>query len=578
VNPIKVEKSGARWIARFAFDWATKDVVKAAGFHWDPTTKLWWTEDVLVAAKLDSSAADQANTAIASSYATGATAQVPVPNGLAYLPYQLAGIAYAASKPATLIGDEMGLGKTIEAIGVINLDTSIQTVLVVCPASLKVNWAREMNKWLVRKFSIEIANGTFPTGNIVIINYDILIKHRAAIDARKWDLLIVDECHMVKNENAQRTRILLGHEDKDPAKVVKPISAKRKIFMTGTPIVNRPKELWTLVHALDPQGLGRRFFTFMKRYTEAHHNGYGWDFNGASNLGELQQRLRSKFMVRRLKSEVMTEMPAKRRQVIILPPSTHSGTAIAAELSVYKRYRDTIEAAEEAAREARAQGDKDGYNASIRKLHGANKIAFEEMSQVRHDTAVAKIPNVIEHLKECLEAEDKVVVFVHHHDVGHALLAEFPTAAVVTGETPPNARSQQVDKFQHDPNCHLFIGSIHAAGLGLTLTAAQLVIFAELDWVPGTISQCEDRLHRIGQQGSVLVQHLVFDGSVDSIMAHTIVEKQEVIERALDARTPQVNSHAALAQVAINPRENSEGVRKATEIVYQRKLDDGIPF
>jgi SWI/SNF-related matrix-associated actin-dependent regulator 1 of chromatin subfamily A len=215
---------------------------------------------------------------------------------------------------------------------------------------------------------------------------------------------------------------------------------------------------------------------------------------------------------------------------------------IAAELAVYNRYRATIEAAERAAAAARARGDRDGYIAAIKQLHSANKIAFEEMARVRHATAVAKIPHVIDHLNECLEAEDKVVVFVHHHDLAHALRDAFTTAAIVTGETKPNMRSLEVDKFQHDPNCRVFIGSIHAAGLGLTLTAAQLVVFAELDWVPGNISQAEDRLHRIGQSGSVLVQHLVFDGSVDGIMATTIIEKQETIEAALDRRTQHVQA------------------------------------
>jgi SWI/SNF-related matrix-associated actin-dependent regulator 1 of chromatin subfamily A len=274
----------------------------------------------------------------------------------------------------------------------------------------------------------------------------------------------------------------------------------------------------------------------MQRYTDAHHNGYGWDFNGAANLPELQQRLRGSFMVRRLKSEVLTELPPKRRQVIILPPNGAS-EAIAAEMEVFARYRQTIDAAEKAAAAARAAGDKDGYRAAIRQLHAAHQIAFERMSKVRHDTAVAKIPHVIEHLNDCLENEDKVIVFVHHHDIGHALQDAFPGAAVITGETKPALRDAEARKFQTDPNCHLFIGSIQAAGLGITLTAAQLVVFAELDWVPGNLSQAEDRPHRIGQLGSVLVQHLVFDRSVDSIMALRVIEKQEISETALDRRT-----------------------------------------
>jgi SWI/SNF-related matrix-associated actin-dependent regulator 1 of chromatin subfamily A len=268
----------------------------------------------------------------------------------------------------------MGLGKTIQAIGVINADPSIKRVLVVCPASLKVNWARELNKWLVRRMSVEVANGNFPRSDVVIINYDILKKWRTEIDQIKWDLLIVDECHYVKNSRALRTQALLGKHDRDPDKRIKGIEARKRIFMTGTPIVNRPSELWSLVEALDPQGLGSNFFQFMKRYTNATHNGYGWDFTGASNLDELQQRLRAKFMVRRLKSEVLTDLPAKRRQVIVLPPNG-AGHAIADEMRLFGNYRATLAAAEKAAAEARARGDRDGYLAAIRKLNSTKAIA-----------------------------------------------------------------------------------------------------------------------------------------------------------------------------------------------------------
>jgi SNF2 family DNA or RNA helicase len=562
---ITISKEGARWIARFPFSWETKDVVKGAGFQWSPTEKLWWTADAVIAARLDPLAAAQVNQDIERSRAVDAVVQVPAPEGLSYLPYQLAGIAYAMDRDAVLFADEMGLGKTIEAIGVINADRSIKRVLVVCPASLKVNWARELNKWLVRATSIEIANGYFPDSEIVIINYDILIKYRAEIDLRQWDLLIVDESHYIKNGKAKRTQALLGHHDRDPAKRTKGIAARKKIFMTGTPIVNRPYELWSIIADLDPQGLGSNFFKFMTRYTNASRNEYGWDFSGASNLEELQQRMRAKFMVRRLKSEVLTELPAKRRQVILLPPNGAS-SVVAREREAFERYRAALAQAEKAAQEARARGDKDGYQAAIRKLHNSYQFAFEEMAKVRHETAVAKIPHVIEHLNECLEAEDKVVVFVHHHDLAHALKAAFPDAAVVTGETKQGHRMLEVDKFQNDPRCRLFIGSIHAAGVGITLTAAQLVVFAELDWVPGNISQSEDRLHRIGQLGSVLVQHLVFNDSVDSIMANVIIEKQEVIEKALDQRGLPV--HAAPQPTAQAAPEGQSGLLFDAEIPF----------
>lgn len=552
MSQITVSKEGQRWIARFPYDFATKEHVKGAGFRWDPQARYWWTTDAMVAAKLDGAAAATANQQISASRAVTAQAEVAVPDGLAYLPYQLAGIATMRTRANVLLADEMGLGKTIQVIGLLNDDPSIKRVLIVCPASLKANWVRELNKWLVRPRQIAVANGQFPDAEIVVINYDILGKHRATLMAVTWDLLVADESQYLKNEKAQRTQALLGQWTKDKADRMLPVQAKRKVFLTGTPIVNRPRELWTTVKALDPNGLGSgNFPKFGVRYCDGHQvaiNRRGdlrWDFDGASNLEELQQRLRSSIMIRRLKADVLTELPAKRRQVIVVPPnSALARAAVQAERVLFDRYQQAIVAAEKAAAAARARGDNDGYRAAVDKLHSASKIAFDEMAKVRHETAVAKLDAVIEHLELVLESQDKVVVFCHHHDVARALAERFANAAVVTGEVAPKDRIDQVDKFQHDPDCHLFVGSIQAAGVGLTLTAAQHVVFAEMDWVPGNMSQAEDRLHRIGQRGHVLVQHLVFDNSVDSLMAHIIIDKQEVIEAAMDkpvhaVRAPQ---------------------------------------
>lgn len=165
----------------------------------------------------------------------------------------------------------------------------------------------------------------------------------------------------------------------------------------------------------------------------------------------------------------------------------------------------------------------------------AGRIAFIEMSEARHKVALAKLPHVIEHLKDALE-EGAVVCFAHHRDIIAALKAEFPDAVTITGDTPLAARQEAVDAFQAG-RTNLFIGNIQAAGVGITLTRSAHVIFAELDWVPGNLTQAEDRTHRIGQTASVLVQHLVLEGSVDAIMARKIIAKQEVIAKALDAET-----------------------------------------
>lgn len=549
---IRIVQQGDRWYARFPFSWETKDVVKAAGFKYEPATKSWYTTDPLIARRLDPATAEaavaEANQAIEMSRAVTAAVAVPAPAGLAYLPFQLAGIAYAGSRINTLIADEMGLGKTIQAIGVINSDPTIRKVLVVCPASLKINWQRELVKWLVGNHTVAIANGVWPgAADIVIINYDVLGKWRHMIDGVEWDMLIVDEAHYVKNARAQRTKLLLG-ERRNNNVVSSGIAAKRRVFLTGTPIVNRPSELWSLVSALDPNDLGNNFFGFMKRYCNAHHNGYGWDFTGANNLEELQQRLRSKFMIRRLKEDVLTELPPKRRQIIVLPPDRDAQAAILAETRAYNDAMAQRARMRREADRAKAAGDQRAYVVAVARLRQAQGVLFTEMSRLRHETAVRKIPQVIEHLNECLDSNEKIVVFVHHHDVAHALKTQFrDTAAMVTGELSINQRQAEIDRFTTDPNCRLFIGSIMAAGVGLTLTVASHVVFAELDWVPGNISQAEDRCHRIGQLNSVLVQHLVFDGSIDARMAAVIIAKQAVIEQAVDNRTAAVELSAAQA-------------------------------
>jgi SWI/SNF-related matrix-associated actin-dependent regulator 1 of chromatin subfamily A len=539
---ISVIRQGDRWIARFPWSVEVKDIVKAAGFRFDGPSRTWYTLDEAVARRLDPATAEaavaEANRSIAMSRAVATTMAVPAPAGLAYYDYQEAGVAYALARKDTLIADEMGLGKTIQAIGLINSDPSIRKVLIICPATLKINWRLELQKWLVVPRSIAIANGQWPNADIVITNYDILKKWRlgdgSAIDAVDWDLLVVDEAHYLKNEKTQRTKLVLGNGER-----LLPIKAKRKLFLTGTPIVNRPRELWTLLHALDPHDLGRNFFAFGKRYCAAHQTALGyWDFNGASNTEELQQRLRAKFMIRRLKADVLTELPPKQRQIIVLTPDRAARATIAAERAVWGLAEDA---------------DDNAYADAVSRLRQRG-IPFEEIARRRHDTAVAKIPQVIEHLRDCLDAEEKVVVFVHHHDVAHAIEAAFPEMqpAVLTGETAMGVpRQMAIERFQADPRCRLFIASIMAAGVGITLTAARLAVFAELDWVPGNVSQAEDRLHRIGQISPVLVQHLVFDGSIDARMASVNIQKQVVIEAAVDSPIAAVRmSEAQAAMVA----------------------------
>lgn len=512
---------------------ASKNLPKDAGFRWDPANKLWWTKDAEKALKL-SGYADEPTLAritdtvqklkedIAASMATDAEIDIPSPDGLEYLPYQKGGIAFAQGREGTLIADDMGLGKTIQAIGRINVDQSIKRALVVCPASLKINWKRELDKWLTRPMTVGIADAkTWPEADIAVVNYDILSKCPQVL-AEVWDLVCFDESHYIKNDRAKRTKVATA------------IKSRVRLALTGTPILNRPIELFTTLNWLDPSAWGS-FWSFARKYAGAYQDRYGWHFDGASNLDELQKQLRSTVMVRRLKADVLKELPAKRRQVVELV-TNGSAKVVTAERKAWEESEERLADLQTQADLARGLGDEESYRAAVKELSAGRLAAFTEMAKLRHDTALAKVDKCIEFLADALETGNKIVVFAHHIDVIEALRAGLVnhSPVVVTGSTALDARQRAVDAFQADPSVKLFLGNIKAAGVGLTLTAASHVVFVELDWTPGWVTQAEDRCHRIGQTDSVLVQHLVLDGSLDAYLAKTLVKKQEVAEQALN--------------------------------------------
>ena len=521
-----------------------RHIPKAAGFRWDPSAKKWWTTDYLTASKIDPVLIDRlaaiqleleshkVKKSLEASTASDAEINVLSPNGLHYLPYQKAGIAYAMARQNCLVGDEMGLGKTIQAIGVCNASPDAKNILIICPASLKLNWKREFLKWDVHSRTVIVApNEDWKHPGVLIINYDMVKKFKNFIQSIQWDILIADECHYLKNPKALRTQMILGGgkgENKQP-----PIPAKRKVFLTGTPIINRPIELWPLVRALDPEGLGASWKKYVFRYCDAEQTRFGIDLKGASNLQELQTRLRASIMVRRMKADVLKELPQKRRQVIVLEPSKQAVNAVKSELQAFERSKALIESARVRMELSKASENEEDYKEAIANLRQATSAAFEQIAKERHKVAMAKLPQALDFIEDLLE-DGKLVVFAHHKDVIAGICEKFQKAVKVTGEDSVEARQAAVDAFQSDPECPLFVGSIRAAGVGLTLTKSSRVLFLELDWTPGAMSQAEDRCHRIGQTDPVTVQHLVLDGSLDQTIAETLIRKQEIIEKALN--------------------------------------------
>jgi SWI/SNF-related matrix-associated actin-dependent regulator 1 of chromatin subfamily A len=470
---------------------ARKEQLKAQGIGVSKTDGRWqvalWTETMSVTARSEAQEASRA---------VDAAIEVPVPQGMELMPFQRAGVAYALSREGTLIGDEMGTGKTIQAICIANA-TAPQHILVVAPASLLINWRNEIGRWQTLGLPVHVIRPGVAFGSEpgwYLINYDILGKYESDLKARTWCLLIADECQYLKTRTSQRTQMLLGGSRKikgsKPPRYeqITPVQAKRRLALTGTPIMNRPAELFPILHALD----GRRWptwSTFARRYCAAHSNGYGYDATGASNLDELNLRLRQTVMVRRLKKDVLTELPAKRRQIVDLAVDDETTRAIVEhEVETYERTEAAIAEASTEMDQAKAAGDDAAYKTAVAKLTAARGIAFSEMSRVRHETALAKVPAVIERLAD---VEGKALVYAHHLDVLDALEAALSDRGVVRidGGTKPEDRQSIVQRFQEDPSIQFFLGGIKAAGVGLTLTAASQVYFAELDWTPAAVTQ-----------------------------------------------------------------------------------------
>lgn len=471
---------------------------------------------------------------IEKSRATDSDIIIPVPDGLEYLGYQKAGIEYASQRKDTLVADGMGLGKTIQALGFIN-KIKPKNVLVVCPKSIKYNWLEEAQKWLVDdwKFHIVNDNNAPPEdANFVIVNYEKTVKKSNLTTwlSRIWDVLICDEAHLLKTPAAQRTQAVLGIQGLSLMR-----RSRRALFLTGTPIMNAPRELWPIIAAISPAQFGD-WSKFMNRYCQPYLDPSGrMRFDGGTNLDELQTRLRSVCMVRRLKEDVLKELPPKIRQLIHLDDG--KGEIDPAVQRWNLMYQEKVS---QASLKAEASQSEDEFRIAIKELDVVVGVAFTEMSKYRHDTAVRKLDMAIEYIDNYLEETgSKIIIFAHHHDVLVPMLKHYGDKAVGMwggGTTTDAQRQEKIKAFQENPEIRIFIGGLKAAGIGITLTAAEAVIFVEGDWTPATMMQAEDRAHRIGQLKPVHVIQLVLKDTLDANMAKYVQRKMILIEKALDKK------------------------------------------
>lgn len=521
-----------KWICLSTFE--ERFIPKKAGFSWGQAKKRWYTIDWSVAKKLIEYAdhearqeiqiaEQQAKEAVEKSSRVDSHIEIPVPEGLFYLGYQKAGIEYASEKTNCLIADEMGLGKTIQAIGLINLK-KIKKVLIICPSFLKLNWKKELEKWLVEKHAISIVSGNFENADINIINYDILKKYSEKLQNTEYELAIFDESHYIKNFKASRTKAALK------------IKAKQKVFLTGTPVLNRPVEMFTVLNSANIP-LASNWYIYVSRFCHGKKTRYGWDVRGASNQEELGRKLREQIMVRRLKKDVLNELPEKTRQIITLDEKI-GGNELKKEQKAFNNYAKKTKEIKKSIAKMRKekQTDTKEYKKAIEKMKEF-QADFLKIAELRHKTALKKIDSAIEQIEINLESNPQIIVFAHHtdfiNDIEKKLKEKEITVGKITGSTPQEKRQEIIDQFQ-EGKLQVFLGSTMACGVGITLTNASVVLFLEMEWSPSIITQAEDRAHRIGQINNVLVQFLVFDNSIDAMLAKKIAEKEAIIESILN--------------------------------------------
>jgi SWI/SNF-related matrix-associated actin-dependent regulator 1 of chromatin subfamily A len=448
--------------------------------------------------------------ALLASLAQDSEAVIPAPSGLDYLPFQKAGVAFMLARKNTLLADDMGLGKTIQVIGFLNCHPEIRSVLIVCPKSVKLNWQLELETWLTREMNIGIVEPrNFPSADVLIINYALLAKYDFLLKLGTWDLLVCDEAHLLKTTTSRRTCCVVGgvtgKKWSKKRESFKPFKARYKAFLTGTPVENRPAELWPVIHYLDPETWDNE-----RAYLIRHCGGY-WDgrefvAKGATNLEGLQVALRSTIMCRRMKVDVLEELPEKIIQVIEIDEAPRA---------IQIHATRTIE--------------------QMATLEITEDIFDEEISTERKNCGIRKLKSSIAYIKETLEKVDKVVLFGWTGEVLDALAEEFD-AALIKGETSEKDRAKAIDDFQNGSK-RVFVGNLQAAGVGITLTAASTLIIVESDWIPGRVEQAIDRIYRIGQEKVVHIIILILRGSLDAYMARAFVKKQRIIEQTVNATT-----------------------------------------
>jgi SWI/SNF-related matrix-associated actin-dependent regulator 1 of chromatin subfamily A len=400
-----------------------------------------------------------------------------------------------------ILADDMGLGKTTSTI-IAALESGSKKVLIICPATLKINWKREIENYSDKSIYIAESKNFSTEADFVIINYDIIKnfhdtkkKDDSQVLAANFDLVIVDEAHYIKNATAQRTKLIND--------IVK--KTERLWLLTGTPMTSRPIDYFNLLSLIDSP-VAKNWMAYAIRYCSGYQFNVGgrkvWNVTGASNLEELRDRTVG-LTLRRLKENVL-DLPDK----IITP--------------VYLRLKSK--------EYENVMGEYyDWYDKNPEESKSLT-VQFTKLTKVRQIIADEKIKQTIELAENILEQDKKVIIFCNFTDSLNKITEHFGKVAVkLDGSMSKPERQNSVDQFQDNPKVKVFVGNIKAAGVGITLTAAEAVIMNDLSFLPSDHAQAEDRAYRYGQKNNVLVYYPIFENTIEGIIYDILNNKKQVI-------------------------------------------------
>jgi SNF2 family DNA or RNA helicase len=455
---------------------------------------------------------------------------IPYPHHLQPKLYQLETVWHCVTRTPAYNADEAGLGKTIESVLCMNAVPG--RVLIICPPFLKYNWADEIEKWSTHVnrqidgqdiFIVE--SGDVSRDDLAGHHYTILpdsiidspsIQHYLKDEKFEW--LFIDEAHRYGNPDTNRTVALIGSDKDDKAYFTYTSLAKRVIYLSGTPTPNgRPIELYPLLSRTAPESIRWRSLTkFGQKFCngrqvtryEGKRRITNWDFSGASSLQSFRKQLRSKFMVRHLKKDVLRELPPKTRKLVFLDAPK---VLVAYESELLKHY-------------------------TMKELLGDKAVELGDIARYQREVGQAKVVPAAEYIIDLLENNPgKLIVGAHHIEVVLQLskrLVKFGCLTIRGGMTA-KIKADRVKRFQNVEACRVVVGNISSMGLGLTLTKASTAIVVEPSWVPGVNEQFEDRIHRITQKANVDVRYLVLRGTLDERKLRSVLSKEQNINQVM---------------------------------------------